>query len=199
MSSTAQPDSLYGHAGQDRPFFWIAVVDESGAQVDKRFAEAAYEKARDFRLYRSQELLDEAVRANLVEKAVYAASRAERLEPVRDVKAYIFATFARLVDERIAKEHDLEHASPSELERLQGARGGFTAQRQTNIEDAILQGQVLDAMAAEDRRIWERRLLGYKVQQIAADMNVSVKCISMRMSRAIDRAAETLRISRARQ
>jgi hypothetical protein len=198
MSSRAQPDSLYAHAGRDRPFFWIPVVDESGAEVDKRFAEAAYEKIRDFRSYRSQELLDEAVRANLVEKAVYAASRAEKLEPVRDVKAYIFATFARLVDECIAKERETEHASPSELERLQVARDG-PAQQQTKVEKAILQGQVLDAMVAEDRRIWERRLLGYRVHQIAADMNVSAKCISMRMRRAIDRAAESLRISRGRQ
>jgi hypothetical protein len=106
MSSTAQADSFRLHPAEDQPFFWIRSLDENGALVDNRFAQAAYEKIRDLRLYRAHELLDEAVRADLVEKAVYSASRAEKSEPVRDVKAYVFATFARLVDAQITKEHD---------------------------------------------------------------------------------------------
>jgi DNA-directed RNA polymerase specialized sigma24 family protein len=197
MSSTAQADSFHLYSGEEQPFFWIGSVDEDGALVDKRFAQAAYEKVRDFRLYRAHELLDEAVRADLVEKAVYAASRAEKSEPVRDVKAYVFATFARFVDERIIKERDLEHASLSELEQLHAMHTGSLARRSTNVEDAIVRREILDAMPPGDRRIWERRLLGYRVQQIAADMNVSAKCMSMRMNRAIDRVAETLRRRRA--
>lgn len=199
MSSTTQADSFHLHSGEDQPFFWIGSVDEHGAMVDKRFAQAAYEKIRDFRRYRAQELLDEAVRADLVEKAVYAASRANRSEPVRDVKAYLFTTFARLVDERITKERDLEHASLSELERLHAVHSGFTTQRPTSVENAIVRREILDAMGSEDRCIWERRLLGYGVQQIAADMNVSAKCMSMRMKRAVDRVTDTLRRHRAGQ
>jgi DNA-directed RNA polymerase specialized sigma24 family protein len=79
------------------------------------------------------------------------------------------------------------------LERLHAAHAGFVAQRPTNVENAIVRREILDAMPAEDRCIWERRLLGYRVQQIAADMNVSPKCISMRMKRAIDRVIDILR------
>ncbi len=199
MSSTRKAEFLRARSGREQAFFWIAHVDENGFEVDRRFAEAAYERVCDFRFYRAHELSDEAVRANLVEKAVYAASRAQKSEPVRDIRSYIFATFTRLVDECIAKEPDVDQAPSSELERVQERRAAFNPQRPTKIENAIVRHQVLAAMSAKDRYIWERRLLGYRVQQIAGDMNVSVKCISMRMRRAVDRVAETLRLRPAGQ
>jgi DNA-directed RNA polymerase specialized sigma24 family protein len=199
MSSVAPSDFVYANPGQERPFFWIRPVDEKGFEVDKLFEEAAYQNTRDLRLYRAQELLDEAVRAELVEKAVYAASRARKSEAVRDAKSYIFATFARLVDERITKERGLEHRPSSELEQFEvaGARSKTTIS--TDIEEAILRRQVLEAMSPEDRWIWERRLLGYEVQEIAAELNVSADCLSTRIRRGIDGVAKTLRLGRARQ
>jgi hypothetical protein len=47
---------------------------------------AAYSRTRQLRLYRWRELTDEAVRANLVERAVYAASRARAVDSVEDPK-----------------------------------------------------------------------------------------------------------------
>ncbi len=199
MSFVASTDFVYANPGQERPFFWIPPVDEKGFEVDKLFEEAAYQKTRDLRLYRAQELLDEAVRAELVEKAVYAASRARKSEAVRDAKSYLFATFARLVDERITKERGLDHRPSPELAEFEAASARSKATTSTDIEQSILRRQVLEAMSPEDRWIWERRLLGYEVQEIAAELNVSADCLSTRIRRGINEVAKTLRLGRARQ
>jgi hypothetical protein len=199
MPSAAPTDFLYPQQDHDQPFFWIRPADENGFEVDKRFAEAAYQKARDLRLYRAQELQDEAVRAELVEKAVYAASRARKSEAVRDAKSYLFATFARMADERITKERALDHMTPAELDQFHVASVRSKKATLTDIDDAIFRRQVLDAMNAEDRWIWERRLLGYEVQEIAAELDVSADCLSTRIRRSIAEVTKTLRLQRARQ
>jgi hypothetical protein len=58
--------------------------------VDPRFIEAAYRKEDEFFRYRADKTKDGAVVANLVEEAVYCASRAEKKEPLRDVAGYLF-------------------------------------------------------------------------------------------------------------
>jgi hypothetical protein len=158
MSSPARafsPDVL----SNDRDiFFWIRPVDEKGLEVDGKFAEAAYEKARDFRMYRAQDLGDEAIRAELVEKAVYAASRARSRETIRDVKSYVFATFARLVDERIRRDSVVGHKPSSEIDQYAANGVRTAASAAPTLDDIILQQQILEAMSPEDRLVWKRRL-----------------------------------------
>jgi DNA-directed RNA polymerase specialized sigma24 family protein len=195
MSSTAQPEYLDAGQTIDQNFFWIRPVDENGFEVDRRFAEAAHQRARDLRAYRADELLDDAVRAELVEAAVYAASRATRNEPIRDPKRYLYTTFARLVDERIAKEAFLTHQPPEELDQLSVP----AASAPPNIERRILCDEILDAMEPEDRWAWERRVIGYEVQEIASELNVTADCLSTRMRRGLREAARMLRLSSERQ
>ncbi|HEX7362231.1 MAG TPA: hypothetical protein VF283_17205 [Bryobacteraceae bacterium] len=198
--SSAFPTEFFGvRSAQERPFFWIRPVDEKGFQVEKRFAEAAYQKTRDLRLYRAQELPDGAVRAELVEQAVYAASRAEKSDEVRDARSYVFAAFARLVDERIARERNIEHAPPSELDRRPAGTVWSGASDAANIDKKILRRQALNAMAAQDRWAWEQRLLGFDLPEIAAELNISADCLSTRMRRAIQEASKILRVQRAPQ
>lgn len=196
MSSSAPALSPDAFPNQD-VFFWIRPVDDRGFCVDPGFAEAAYEKARDFRLYRAQDLRDEAVRAELVERAVYAASRARKRDIIRDAKSYLFATFARLVDEHIKKDRGVEHKEPVEIDRYPGTIR--MADSGSDIHDAILQQQLLEAMSPEDRLIWQRRLLGYEVNEIAAELNISPNCLSARIKRGIDDVRHILRSGRARQ
>jgi DNA-directed RNA polymerase specialized sigma24 family protein len=196
MSSGARVFSREAFDNKD-VFFWIRPVDERGLQVDPSFAEAAYEKARDFRLYRAQDLRDEAVRAELVEKAVYAASRARKRDIIRDAKSYVFATFARLVDERIKKDRGIEHQLPVDIDRYTSANP--TDASSADIDDVILQQQILDAMSPEDRFIWKRRLIGYGVNEIAAELNITPNCLSVRIKRGIEEVRHILRSRRARQ
>jgi len=195
MSSTARPEYLDATQANDQVFFWIHTVDESGFEVDLRFVEAAHQKARDLRAYRAGELLDDAVRAELVETAVYAASRARKNEPVRDAKRYVFATFARLVDERIAKDRFLSHQAPDELEQLSLTSGSAPK----NIDRRILCSEILAAMDPQDRWAWERRVIGYEVQEIATQLNVSADCLSTRMRRGLRHAKRILRLRSERK
>ena len=191
MSSTARPEYLEAPQAHDQIFFWIHPVDEEGFEVDPRFVEAAHQRARDLRTYRGGELLDDAVRAELVETAVYAASRARRDDPVRDPKRYVFTIFARLVDERIAKDRLLTHQAPEELEQLSVA----SPVGPPSIERRILCDEILDAMEPEDRWAWERRVLGYEVREIATELNVTADCLSTRMRRGLREAARLLRLT----
>lgn len=199
MSSAVPRGSLYAHPDPKSVFFWIRPVDNEGFRADKTFVEAAYLKANDFRLYRWRELTDEAVRADLVEKAVYAASRAQCGDSVRDPKGYVFTTFARLADAYIARENALTATPASELEQLQIRSTPAKLSEVDDLDRGILRGQILMVMPPEDRWAWERRLAGYEVQEIAADLNISPDCLSTRMRRAAKEAARVLCLGSARQ
>lgn len=179
------------------PFFWIRDVDDRGNTVDRRFVNAAYQKVGDFRRYRRNDLRDDAVRAELVEKAVYISSRAEKAAPVRDIPAYLFRTFMRLVDADISRENIVEHHETAKLDRLIAANRRSSV---SELELAIARREVLDAMDEETRWACTRRLYGYEVQEIAAQLNISPDCLSTRLRRGIREAAgKLMRKGRGRQ
>ena len=84
MSFSVRTDISANRTGQEEVFFWIRSNDEDGLKVDQVFAKAAYSKARDLRFYRWKELSDQAIRANLVDRAVFLASRSQRGSSVKD-------------------------------------------------------------------------------------------------------------------
>jgi DNA-directed RNA polymerase specialized sigma24 family protein len=198
MSSSASAEFLDLYRQSAHVFFWIHPVDEKGCKVGVRFAQAAYQKARDLRQYRAEELLDEAVRAELVEKAVYAVSRATGSFLILDAKAYVFTTFARLLDERIAKDNRLDVQTTARLEELPEP---VSHTGPISLEDRVYRRQVLDAMRPEDRQLWEKRIVGYNLEELAQELNVTPDCISARARRGLEYALRKLknRISSARE
>jgi DNA-directed RNA polymerase specialized sigma24 family protein len=170
-----------------RAFFWISPTDERGIPVDKEFAEAAYRKANHLRRYRSRELRDEAIRANLVETAVYKCSRAQREEPLGDIAGYLFLTFKRLVDEWIARDQRIQHHPDVQLDRYNSPKPSFG-----DLDAAVARREALDAMDAESRWAWERRLVGFQVQEIARELNITPDCLSTRLRRGMEQAAGRL-------
>lgn len=199
MSSAVPIESGFEPPDPKGVFFWIRPTDDDGFGADRAFVEAAYLKATDLRLYRWRDLRDDAVRADLVNDAVYAASRAQKGNAVRDPKGYLFTVFARMADAYIAKERTLTQAPSSELNRLEKRRADRTTAEISKLDRAILRSQVLNVMPPEERQAWERRLTGYEVQEIAADLNISPDCLSTRMRRAAREAARILRLGAARQ
>lgn len=165
-------------------------IVDNGCKVDVRFAQAAYQKARDLRRYRGDKLQDEAVRAGLVEKAVYAASRAGKSVPILDAKAYVFTTFARLVDEYIAKDDRLNIQTTERLEELPVR---VLQSRFDSLEDRVYRREVLDAMRPEDRQLWEKRMLGYEIEEMAKDLGVTSDCLSARARRGLEYALRKLK------
>ena len=160
---------------------YLKEVDEYGNVVDPGFIKAAYKKEDEFFRYRSDKLNDEAVVANLVEKAVYCASDAAKKAPVRDMGAYLFTIFANLADREIAHTLRTLNYEPGLIEQAFGPRSEPGRQ----ILDRIRIREALDKVAPDIRWAIRRRACGYKVREIAKEMRISPDCLSARMRRAL--------------
>jgi DNA-directed RNA polymerase specialized sigma24 family protein len=191
MSPTAPARRSQNQRDGDPIFFWIRPVDESGKSVDEALIRVAYEKAGDFLRYRAAELRDEAIRADLVETAVYAVSNTGRTEGFRDVRGYLFAVFKRLVDQRIARDRRENTQLPADRDG-----GPRIVSREPEIEGQVYNRELLDVMreVMDEKTIWawERRMLGYRLEEIAAELNVSADTLSTRLRRGRDAARKRL-------
>jgi DNA-directed RNA polymerase specialized sigma24 family protein len=167
---------------------WLRDVDSRGKSVDPRFIEVGYQKEDDFFRYRSDKLNDEAVVANLVEEAVYRASRADKKEPIRDVGGYLFRVFSNLADREIARAL---HMFSCEAEVLANLPCPHT-EAAKHILDRIEFRETLDQMPPDMRWAFVRRKFGFEVQEIAKEMNISPDCLSTRMRRALKQTLERL-------
>jgi DNA-directed RNA polymerase specialized sigma24 family protein len=162
---------------------WLNDVDPDGRPVDLRFVEAGYRKEADFFRYRRDELKDEAVVANLAERAVYRASRANKKEPLRDVGGYLFTVFTSLADREIARSPRTVSCEAKSLANFSKARTDFSQ----GIVNQIRIREILDAIDPTISWAIKMRTLGYEVQEIANKIDISADCLSTRMRRAIKR------------
>jgi DNA-directed RNA polymerase specialized sigma24 family protein len=160
---------------------WLNNVDPDGRSVDSRFIEAGYRKEEAFFRYRRDEMKDDAVIANLIEEAVYRASRARKREPVDDVDAYLFTVFANLADREIARAPRTVNIEPELLQNLH--RAGSEPAR--HIINRIDIEQLLGSMDQTLRWAIEMRTLGYEVQEIAGMIDISADCLSTRIRRGL--------------
>ena len=160
---------------------WLHEVDPDGRRVDPRFIEAGYGKEQEFFRYRADKLKDEAVIANLVEKAVYRASRAKRTEPISDIGGYLFRVFANLADREIARSPRIVSCEPVLADNLRRSR----SQAGQQIIDRIQVREIFEAMEPALRWAVERYTLGYGLQEIANEMDVSADCLSKRIRRGL--------------
>jgi DNA-directed RNA polymerase specialized sigma24 family protein len=166
---------------------WISEIDPTGQRVDPAFIEAAYRKENDLFRLRRREFPDDARVADLIEEAVYRASRAVRNEPVRDPGGYLYRVYSNLLDEEIVKEIRTVNSEDQFLEHLAGS-----ANLTTDVTDQIYGRQLLEAMDPETRFVWEKRLLGYGVQDIAREIEVTPDCLSTRIRRGTKEALKRL-------
>jgi len=180
------PDRQDNHRPPNR--IWIREVDPEGRPVDPRFIEAAYRKENDFFRYRGDELNDEAIKANLIEESVYRASKAEKTEPLRDVAGYLFKVFANLVDRELARAPRLVDSEPHILELLPASR----CETGQQMIDNIYLHEILSEISPEIRWAIQRRNLGYEVQEIATELEISADCLSTRMRRGLKLALKRL-------
>ena len=97
--------------------------------------------------------------------------------------------FSNLADKEIARVPRTIDCEPQTLEN-------FSRARTENGEQIIKQIQVreiLDELEPDVRWAIMRRTLGYEVQEIAAEMNISADCLSTRMRRAVKQTLRRLR------
>lgn len=166
---------------------WISEIDPAGYRVDPVFIEAGYRKEKDLFRLRRREFPDDARVASLIEEAVYRASRAVRKEPVRDTGGYLYRVYANLLDEEIAKQVRTVSGEDRLLEHLANLSGATP-----DITEQIYGRELLDAMDSETRFAWERRLLGYEIQEIAREIHITPDCLSTRLRRGAKQAMKGL-------
>jgi DNA-directed RNA polymerase specialized sigma24 family protein len=167
---------------------WLKDVDGDGRTVDPRFIEAGYRKENEFFRYRSDKLRDKAIIANLIEEAVYRASRANNQKPLRDVGGYLFKVFSRLADREIARSPRAFSCETGSLDNLRGC----PPEPHHHVLNRIHVREILDAIEPDLRWAVERRILGYEVQEIASEIQISADCLSTRMRRGLKCALKRL-------
>ena len=170
--------------------FWIPPVDDRGNRVDPVFVQAAYALGGLFFRYRKFDLEDDSRRAELIEQAVFRASRAEKSAPVVDPKAYVFKIFARLLDKQVVRERSLDGPAVEEVEEL---LGGDESEFASSLDDYIWRQQLWSRLSPEMRSVLRRRAMGYRVDEIARSLGVTANTLSRRIGREAERLAKSLR------
>ncbi len=162
---------------------WIPEVDAKGTVADPLFTKVAYEKQNEFFRYRADEFGDPAARADLLEQAVFRASKAKTKAPLESRHRYLFSTYRTLVDEALAGTVKTVSPEPYVFETLSG-----TNDSEQNIYDALLSREALEAMPEDSRSVWEMRLLGYSFEDIAEEVDESADTLNMRARRGVKEA-----------
>src|SRR5882757_707597 len=109
-----EPDCLFGA----QTLIWIPQADAKGTVAEPVFVAAAYANQVEFFQYRADELTDPSARADLLEQAVFRASKAEKRAPLDDPERYLFTTYSALVDEELASSVKMLGQEPFLLEYL---------------------------------------------------------------------------------
>jgi hypothetical protein len=174
----------------DSKSIWIPPADAKGIPADPSFARAAYENARRFFRYRSAELIDSARRSELLEAAVFRASKARKRKPVADCARYLFRTYAALVDRELAHSPRTVSTEPSILDSL--ATSLAARNTEGEITERIYRSEILDAMPPNARWIWERRLAGWDLDDLAEELDVSADTLYARQRRGLKDALKRL-------
>jgi DNA-directed RNA polymerase specialized sigma24 family protein len=169
---------------------WIPEVDARGTLADPLFAKAAYENQANFFRYRANELTDPASRADLLEQAVFRASKAKPSEPIEDRERYLFRTYAALVDHELSVSVKTLNAEPVSLEYRGSTDLGRKAEAE--ITNQIYRREILEAMPEEARILWERRIVGYTFEQMADETHESADTLNARARRGAKEAFRRL-------
>jgi DNA-directed RNA polymerase specialized sigma24 family protein len=123
----------------------------------------------------------------VIEEAAYRSSGAAFEKTLDDPSGYLFRTYTNLVDRTLRKtlkSFGLEQHVLAHLARCE------------NPEDEIIselgRQQMLGYMDEKGRELWDRRLLGYTVEEIAIQEGQNGDHVGKRLRRAIQGAVRRL-------
>lgn len=176
--------------------FLLNSIDRLGRKIDPAVLSVAKEIGPRAVPYAEKLLGDPALAISLFEEA--AASVSEAIEQkksaggpsVRDLSAYLFRTFIRMVGEAKRKETILEE-SLKDRAKTQISRSNLT-----RVEAALLLDEVMATCDRVTREIAFRRLEGFSWKEIGERYGISSHAAEARFSKALDHARKTLKIRR---
>jgi RNA polymerase sigma factor (sigma-70 family) len=182
--ASCNPNDQFNH----NESVWIAEQDQHGRPADPRFVKAAYALADRLLSYRHSELRDPSRAADLLEKAVHAASHADHREPVENFAGYLVRRFTGIVDAFLKRERRVEYLEPQAL----ADQYPTLNDELERIENHIRLGEVMSFMDAETRRICVRVLDGYAMAEIARELGVTPNALHLRFRRGCKKAIERM-------
>lgn len=174
----------------DSDSIWIPETDAKGTPADPSFVRAAYQNAKRFLRYRASEMTDSARRAELLEAAVFRASKAKKSRPVEDCGRYLFKIYSALVNKELARSPRTINKEPETLDYLAAALSSPNVE--SEMTERIYRAELLSAMPPNARWIWERRLAGFALSDLAKELNVSADTLDARQRRGLKDALKRL-------
>ncbi len=178
------------------PPFLLNSVDRFGRQIAPAVLSVSMEIGPRALAYAQNLIGDPALAMNYFEEAAASVSaaieekKASGAPAVRNVAAYLFRTFIRIVDDAKYKEKSLEESLKESVE----ARIPFTEDAQ--VETAVLLNEVMDTCNRKSREVVVRRLEGFTWKEIGKQFDISSHAAEARFSKALDHARKMLRIRR---
>ena len=178
------------------PPFLLNSVDRFGRQISPAVLSVAIEIGPRALAYAQNLVGDPALAINYFEEAAASVSaaveekKASGAPAVRNVAAYLFRTFIRIVDDAKHKEKILEESLKESVE----ARIPLT--EAARAETAVLLNEVMATCDRPSREVIVLRLEGFTWKEIGKHFGISSHAAEARFSKALDHARKMLTIRR---
>jgi DNA-directed RNA polymerase specialized sigma24 family protein len=170
---------------------WIQDRDSLGNAVDHRLIEAAHRVWERARLVVVRYLADDTEAPEIVEAAVYSASRAmNNDEGIELFDAYLLRSVAREAVRRLRRNRRIRYMDGTDLARLAGAI------HTTNFERRLDETKRIEVFRAcmdeQGRTLYDLRVVGYEWRMIAiltgySDAHTAEVQFGKKMARALER------------
>lgn len=185
MMSSAFCNPEHRLKNEDR--VWIPEQDDQGRPADPRFVKAAYALSERLLTYRQHELRDPSRSAELLAKAVHAASHADHREPVENFAGYLVRRFTGIVDAVLKRDKRIQYVDSQAVAEQYSVYDDLE-----RIENRIRLNQIISFMDPEIRSICVRLLDGYSMADIAGESDLTLNALRLRFRRGCKKAMERL-------
>jgi DNA-directed RNA polymerase specialized sigma24 family protein len=178
------------------PPFLLNSVDRFGRQIAPAVLSVSMEIGPRALAYAQNLIGDPALAINYFEEAAASVSaaieekKASGAPVVRNVAAYLFRTFIRMVDDAKHKEKILEES----LKESGEARILLT--EEARVETAVLLNEVMETCDRASREVIVLRLEGFSWKEIGKQFDISSHAAEARFSKALDHARKVFKIRR---
>ncbi len=129
----------------------------------------------------------EGMRLMLKAAAAVSRKRLEQPDQIRDLKAYLWTTFKRLISDELEKENRYQPLDPE-----QQPRNGFRAPSET-LDNQILIEEVMAQMDQWTRTVFELRVLGFEFEEIAQTLKMRPNLLRSKFHKEIKKLSRRLR------
>jgi DNA-directed RNA polymerase specialized sigma24 family protein len=175
------------------PPFWLNEVDRFGRQIAPAVLSVAKEIGPRAVSYAEKLLADPALALTFFEQAaatvseVLEAKKSAGAPTVRNLAAYLFRTFIRMVSAARRKDALLH-------ESLRAYAGPETSRDEAaRTETAVLVDEVMASYGKVAREIVFRRLEGFSWKEIGKEFSISANAAELRFNKSLEQARKTLR------